>query len=783
MASATDLSWASRLLLALALGGAPLAAQSRVYKDTVRPHWLDNGTQFWYRNDLPQQRQQFVFVDASRGERRAAFDHRRVAQLLSRRSGKKVDPDRLPFAGLYYSPDQPGSVLLCGSTCYRLKLNSYEMVEAFEERESLPTLAEPGAYATKTLPSRIRFVNRSASPIQLSWLNEENLPIAHSQLASGAQIDQPTFEGQYWVVEELASGAKLGVYQAIDTPAQAVVDAPPRDPRRSPDRGWVVEVRNHNLWLRGPDSERPLSDDGREGDDYAEDELCWSPDSRKVLALRSRRVPPRVPPDYPRPGQALDKPSLQLFHVDNGQHSEISDKQFPNPLALHSLRWSADSSRVTFVYQERGHQNLRLLAVDAHDSQVHCLIDEHSPTFVCDSQKYFCHWLGDSEVLWMSERSGWNHLWLYDAQGGHPKRAVTCGDWVVQRVTSVDEPRRLVYFLAGGIEPGLDPYQSLYCRASLDKDEIQVLTPGDGHHSVQSSPDGRFVLDTWSKVDRAPRTDLLNCEGDNICRLEEAMVEPGPNPKPFAAAGRDGHTEIYGVIYFPQHLDLHRKYAVVEHIYAGPQQFSTPKAFQAQESREQSLADQGLIVVQCDGMGTSGRSKAFHDPCYKNLREAGFPDRKSWIVAASRRYPQMDLGRLGIYGSSAGGANAVAALIWNHDFYKVAVSDCGDHDLLRDNLYWVEQWMGWPVGPEYRENSNLGHAQSLQGDLLLLVAEHDDKVDPACSLELAQQLREAGKDFQMVVIPGAGHCTLTRPEGWRQASDFLRQKLGGPRPR
>jgi dipeptidyl aminopeptidase/acylaminoacyl peptidase len=749
-----------------------LGAQPRIFQDTVQPHWFGNGSQFWYRRDLPQGAREFVRVDALSGRRQPAFDHQRVARSLGLLTAAAVDGKRLPFWGLRF---EPGHVLLCGPTSWRLNLSSYQLVQAFGEWEPLPVLREVGPYATRRVPTRIQFVNQTGGEVKLFWLDAESQPQPHAQLAAGARLDQATFDGQDWVVEDVTTGGRLAVFRAIDGPAQAVIDCPPpRDPRLSPDGNWVLEVRDHNLWLRGRGEERALSRDGQAGDEYSEADLCWSPDSRKVLALRTRRAPREK---YPRPGQEHDRASPRLFHVDSGQQFTPTEEWLPQPLALHSLRWSADSSRVTFVYQQRGHQVLRLLALDGNSGQVKCLIEERSPTFVCDSQKYFCHWLSDSEVLWMSERSGWNHLWLFDVTAGTPGRAMTAGPWVVQKVAEVDNARRQCWFWAGGIEAGRDPYYARYCRLDVDSGAVQVLTHEDGHHRVQVSPSGAYLVDTWSRVDRPPVTDLLRAgKGEKVCRLEEAPVS-GRLPRSFVAKGRDGETDIYGVIYFPKKFQAGRKYPVVEHIYAGPHQFSTPKDFEGGQGLDQELADRGVIVVQCDGMGTPGRSKAFHDVCYKNLRDAGFPDRMAWIRAAAQRYPQMDLNRVGLYGSSAGGANAVAALLWHSDLYKVAVADCGNHDGRLDNLYWQEQWMGWPVGPEYAQNSNLTWANQLQGKLLLMVGDQDDKVDPDSTLLLAEALGKAAKPYELWVKKGGKHCLSGTKEGWLRLSDFLVKHL------
>ena len=250
-------------------------------------------------------------------------------------------------------------------------------------------------------------------------------------------------------------------------------------------------------------------------------------------------------------------------------------------------------------------------------------------------------------------------------------------------------------------------------------------------------------------------------DGKRICDLERAdigaLLSTGwKAPEPFAAKGRDGTTDIYGVIFRPTNLDPKKKYPVIEDIYAGPQGSFVPKAFSA-FSEPQALAELGFIVVQIDGMGTSNRSKAFHDVCWKNLGDAGLPDRILWMKAAAAKYPYLDLSRVGVYGVSAGGQDSLRALLAHPEFYKVGVSACGCHDNRMDKIWWNEQWMGWPVGPHYAEQSNVTNAHDLQGKLLLIVGEMDHNVDPASTMQVVNALIKAGKDFELLVVPNADH--------------------------
>jgi dipeptidyl aminopeptidase/acylaminoacyl peptidase len=370
---------------------------------------------------------------------------------------------------------------------------------------------------------------------------------------------------------------------------------------------------------------------------------------------------------------------------------------------------------------------------------------------------------------------------------GHVKNQITRGQWVVRGVDRVDEQKRQIWFRAGGIFPEQDPYYIHYCRINFDGTGLVVLTRGDGTHTIQYSPDRRFIIDTYSRVDMAPVSELRKVEdGSLICALETSDISELVNaswkpPLRFVAKGRDGKTDIFGIIHRPMGLDPTKKYPVLEDIYAGPQDSFVPKDF-SRYRRDDSMAELGFIVVQIDGMGTSNRSKAFHDVCWKNLGDAGFPDRILWMKAAGAQYPWMDLNRVGVYGTSAGGQSALRALEAFGNFYKAAVADCGCHDNRMDKIWWNEQWMGWPIGPEYAEQSNVTNAGHLQGKLMLIVAELDHNVDPASTMQVCNALIHANKDFDFLEIPNADHGQ-DGPYGERRREDFFVRNLLGVEPR
>jgi len=493
--------------------------------------------------------------------------------------------------------------------------------------------------------------------------------------------------------------------------------------------------------------------------------------------------------DYLKPGDRIAHPRPRLFDVTQRRQIEIKEKLFPTPWDIEDVRWSPDNSRFTFLYNQRGHQVLRILAVDAKSGTVKPVVEETSPTFIDYSQKMFMRSLDRTgELLWMSERDGWNHIWLYDTHAGKVKNQVTRGEWVVHEVNFVDEERRQVWFVAGGVRPGQDPYYKHLCRVNLDGSGFVVLTEGDGTHSVEFSPDRRWFVDTWSRVDQPPVTELRRADdGGLVCVLEKAdatalLATGWTVPERFVAKGRDGKTDIYGIIIKPSNFDSGKKYPVIEDIYSGPQEAAVPKAWN-RLIRVHAIAELGFIVVQIDGMGTSWRSRSFHDVCWKNLKDAGFPDRIAWIRAAAATRPWMDLDRVGIYGGSTGGENALAGLLHHGDFYKAGVADCGCHDNRMDKIWWNEAWMGWPVGPEYADNSNVTHAHKLRGKLLLIVGEMDTNVDPASTMQVVNALEKADKDFELLVMTGTGHGAAEKPYSSRRRMDFFVRHLLGREPR
>ncbi len=705
-----------------------------------RAEWIEKTNRFWYRKAV-KGGHEFVLVDAETLAKRPAFDHERLAAALSTAMGQKQTALKLPFQQLNFVDGEKAIEFLAGESRWRCELSDYTV-------KRLP-------------PAREGFGQRRGGILLTTGL-------------PGPRYNQ--------------TGPAGATGQAADA-------------RPSPDGKWEAYVNNYNVWVR-PKGKRDgvaLSFDGSEGNYYALASLAWSPDAKLIAVYRvrpgyNRRIqyvesspasqtqPLYHAMDYAKPGDALDQPQPVLLHVESRKQFAVDNALFPNPYNLSRLEWRKDSRAFTFEYNQRGHQVYRIIEVDAASSRPRAVISEEPKTFFTYSSKKYRYDLNDGrEVVWMSERDGWNHLYLYDGVTGAVKNQITKGQWVVRAVEKVDEEKRQVWFQASGMYPGKDPYFIHYYRINFDGTGLTALTEADANHSVSFSADLKFYVDTWSRVDQPTVSELRStAERKILAELERAdsgeLSQAGWRaPEVFTALGRDGQTEIWGVIFRPSNFDPRKKYPVIENIYAGPHSSHVPKSFSAW-SQMQSLAELGFIVVQIDGMGTSNRSKAFHDVAWKNLGDAGFPDRILWHQAAAAKYPSYDISRVGIYGTSAGGQSSLGGLLFHPEFYKVCVSSCGCHDNRMDKIWWNEQWMGWPVGEHYAAASNVDNAHRLQGTLLLILGEMDTNVDPASTMQVANALIKAGKVFDLLVIPGANHGS-GGAYGDKRRYDFFVQHL------
>jgi dipeptidyl aminopeptidase/acylaminoacyl peptidase len=608
----------------------------------------------------------------------------------------------------------------------------------------------------------------------------------------------------------------------------------------SPDGRWVAFEREENLWVRevATGDSIQLSSDGETDYGYAvvpegccqeitnrrrgrrlPPVLHWSPDSRRIATHRydERNVerlhlleaadgrPILHSWAYAMPGDSvIPTAELWLFDVESRASVRAQVEAQPGFFTTgdsiwRDVQWSGDGASALYTHRSRDFKRIQLFRVDAETGSAVRVLEETSPTYVELNQLSGLtpNWqtLGDdgSEILWWSERDGWGHLYLYDGDGALKNR-VTSGPWLVLDLLHVDEANRQVYFLGVGREEGRHPYFPHLYRVGLDGRGLTLLSQEDASHRVTAAPSGRYFVDTYSQPDVAPVSVIRDRSGRVTQTFEEAdvsrLLETGWKPAtPFVAKGRDGRTDVYGLLWFPSDFDPDRRYPVIDYIYPGPQIGSVTIYDFAPAGRGngRALAELGFIVFAVDAFGTPLRSKAFHDAYYGDMGDNGIPDHIAALKELALRHPQMDLERVGIFGHSGGGFSSTDAILRFPDFFKVAVSGAGNHDNRGYHFPWGEKYHGLlehnPDGTDsYNRQANQDLAHQLRGKLLLHYGTLDDNVHPNMTIRVIQELIQANLDFDMFVVPNANHGYANDPYVLRRTWDYFVEHLRGAEP-
>ena len=698
----------------------------------VRPNWIEKTNRFWYRREDPKGTE-FVLVDADKNISAPAFDHARLATALSESTKRQYQSTDLPF----------------------------DNIEFIEDGKS------------------IRF----------------------------------DLDGKKW-------SCTLANYECSNEPAENPNESV------SPDKRWAAYVKDHNLYLRDTSTgaTAQLTRDGDAGWDYAtplpslhlmvdqgrEDvtqpaAVFWSPDSTKLITYRidSRNsgrftslqfVPPnQLRPKaftvvYPLPGEVLATAEPIIFDIRIGKRIDVKTPPLELPFQEGpSFDWSLDGNRITYEYDERGYKAKELRSVDPESGEQEVLLREQSDTYVDPGETFFRFLRDSGKFLVTSERDGWNHLYLY-GNDRKLENQITHGEWVVREISFIDEKNHRVYFLACGREKAEDPYQTHLYSITFDGKGLTPLSPENASHSVDFSPDGTFFVDNYSRADLPGQAVLRRSKDGSEVRVLEKTDASGllatgwKFPEPFQGKAADGTTDLYGLIWKPSNFDPAKKYPIVEQVYTGPQGFFVPKTFDG-TLRLQSMAELGFIVVMVDGRGTSGRSHVFHLFSYRNLG-GSFEDHVAMIIHVAARYPYMDVNRVGIYGTSAGGYGAAHAMLAFPDFYKVGVSISGDHDARLDKAWWNELYQGYPVQGDYAAQSNVTMADRLKGHLLIEHGDIDDNVHPVETMRFVDALMKANKNFDMLLVPNMFHGESGEHASYlvRRRWDYFVQYLLGVTP-
>lgn len=675
---------------------------------------------------------QFVLVDIAKKEKRAAFDRERLVESINAALEEDYDPRNLPLSELRYSPGaEQISFKIAGNT-YACDLTDYSLIE-----------------------SNFDFL------------------------------------------------------------------APRPNEHVSPNGQLAAFVKDHNLWVRdlSTGKSRQLTFDGQEDYGYATDNagwtrsdravLRWSPNSDKIatfqqdargvgeMYLTSTNIghPTLEAWKYPLPGDekifTIERvivhlgPRPKVVRLKRGkeyQRGTTTDHITNRSGELLDAQWSADGTQFAFVTGSRDHKVAELQVANTNTGTVRSVHTETVDTYYesannaaqgsPDGPLYWKVLFDSNEFIWFSEKTNWRHLYLHDLGTGNVKNAITEGDWATQQIMFIDEEKQKIYFTVGGKDEGNPYYHYLY-KANFDGGNLQNLTPEEGAHRFNFSPDKQFIVDTYSKIDTPPTTVLRNTKGEVLLELEKADIdalkaEGWQAPIEFSVKARDNETDLYGIIVLPTDYDEGRFYPVLNYLYPGPQSGSVGNyGFRPVWRDFQAVAELGFIVVAVDALGTPGRSKSFHDHYYGNMGDNGIPDQIAAIKQLAKQYKGMDLERVGIYGHSGGGFASTRAILAYPDFYKVAVSSSGNHENRNYEADWAEKWQGLLVenkieGKEdgttnYDNQANLLLAENLKGKLLLAHGSMDNNVPPSNTMLMVDALIKANKDFDLLIFPNKRH--------------------------
>ncbi len=686
---------------------------------SVRPNWL-SGDRFWFR-DLNANGSEFILVNPANGKLTPAFDQQKLASSLSAATGKTYEGNKLPFQNFSFSDDEKSIYFSANGRQWKCDLRNYQCTQD--------------------------------------------------------------------VRGDINSYADVSKNEVL-----------------SPDGNKTAFIKDYNLWVRdiASNKQTQLTTDGVQYFGYATDNagwkhsdeaiLQWSPDSKKIATFQQdeRKAgdmylvttnvghPTLKSWKYPLPGDSnimtiqrviinVDTPKVIRLQIPPDPHRGTLSDDISSSGTFDDVDWNADGSQLAFVSTSRDHKQEKFRIADAVTGEVREVFEETVPTQF-ESGQGSINWRylpKTNEIIWYSERDNWGHLYLYDATTGKLKNKITEGDYVVTELLKVDEKKRELYFLADGLDKK-NPYFSHLYKIAFEGKKLNALTPEEGDHSITFSPSEKYFIDSYSQPDVPAVINLRDINGKLISTLEKMDVSRlkaigWQPPKPITVKAHDGVTDLYGLMFTPTNLDPTKKYPVIDYIYPGPQGGSVGSwSFVALRGDHQALAELGFIVVQLEGTSNPLRSKSFHDMSYGNMAENTLPDQVSGIRQLAQKFTYMDTSRVGIWGHSGGGFATAAAMFRYPDFFKVGISESGNHDNRNYEDDWGERYIGL-LKPgangvdNYESQANQVYAKNLKGKLMLAHGMMDDNVPPYNTLLVIEALEKANKDYDLVLFPNSRH--------------------------
>ena len=673
----------------------------KVFNLHIQPNWFPDSTGLWYVHHSPNKKQylKISFPDLKKSD---LFDHRKLADLLSDSLNDEIPPELLPISDITYKQANELHITV-GEKKWLLNTKSYSL-------SSVPK-AERNNQSGQLSPDK-------------KWIaisKDYNLYLISTQTGEIKQLSKTGKKGY-----EYASWYGWG-------------DIMEGENAKRPDH-FGVSWSEDSKWIHAN-----ICDLRTAQKMYL---LDWSVDTlyRPRLLSYYRGSPGDTDMVYMEP---------VFFQVENGKEIK-PDLPRSTHINQTSVRWSKTPGKVFLLWSKRGYQHTKIYSFDLQTEKLEMLYEETSETNI-DNFTYRLAEKSD-RLFFLSEKSGWRQLYSLNLKTLEEK-ALTNGSFYINSIDRIDEENEQIYFSASGKEAGRNPYHRHFYKLSFGGNKLSLLTPEDLNHTTTLSPDGNYFVDNFSTVNTPTSTALRSTKnGKILVKMGTAHLEGLKDwepPRTFTATAHDGQTTIYGALWLPTDFDPDKKYPIIDNSYTGPHTQLFPRAF-GQAFGNQSLAELGFVVMRVDGLGSSGRSKAFHDYSYKNLG-GGLRDHVEAMRQLGSRFSWVDTTRVGIYGHSAGGYDAGHAVLAFPDFYKVAVASSADHDHRMEKAWWPEMYMGWPVDSAYHLQSNITMAGNLKGKLLITHGGIDENVNPSATFKLAEALIKADKTFDMLILPSQRH--------------------------
>ena len=833
----------------LAARWTPQKVGKMVFDTTVAPRWFESSDRFWYSHETSQGRK-FFLADPAKKTKTALFDHAKVAAQLTKLTRIPYDAQHLPIqnarlvrqdAALQFEVIVPVEAEIPGLKPEVKKAETTisdggnnqqpdnddddEQMEAQQRRGAGPVAAP--ASMTRSVyfeydfasakvamlpdyqpPKKPRWASLSPDEKTIVFARGNNLfMLEASNYAKAVEKEDDSTIAETQLTSD--GEEHYGYARRLSTEEKRQMNLKGKNPRvPAVQIHWSKDSRKFSivrmdqrkvsdLWvINSLSTPRPTLETYRyampgEVNVPQSDLEIFDLASKARLKAKAEKFKDQTIGIYDAPVTYREREAMRRFAIERATEQDQQQQGQPARQAGPEAKWLADgSSKLYFNRTSRDLKKIDICVADTATGEVKALIEERLNPYV---EVKPLRLIGDGkELVHWSERDGWGHYYLFDADG-KLKNQITSGEYYSDSIEQLDEKTRTLYFTANGYQADEDPYYTHHYKIGLDGGGMKLLDPGNASHSVSLSDNGKYFIDTQSRVNVEPRSALFDSSGAQLMELEatdmSAMKEAGYQfPTPFQVKADDGVTDLYGVMYKPFDFDPGKKYPIIAFVYPGPQTESVTKIFSPRQPNV-ALAQFGFIVVEVGNRGGHpNRSKWYHNFGYGNLRDYGLADKKAAIEQLARRHSFIDADRVGIYGHSGGGFMSTAAMLVYPDFFKVAVSSSGNHENNIYNRWWSEKHHGVKevtdkdgnVRFEYAIERNSDLAKNLKGHLMLVTGDIDDNVHPAATLRMADSLIKANKRFDFLMLPGKRHAYLdaTNYFFWVRGDYFVKHLLG-----